>query len=155
MLKLTSGMPQLLTPKIFMPSISLFFSLQSIIMLHLGHSKTKPVLLAAFRDGHRGSHKAALHLLSNIPVPFPTKHLSTSRQKEFSHKGQIPAGAYTVAWQGNEERQIHRRFVGVIASLWLWNSPKSWWMGCKEMWKLRKARHSPCKKDSEPLSLPS
>lgn len=138
MLKLTCGMPQPPTLKIFMPSVSLLFSLQVIIMLHLGHSKTQHRLLEAFRGGCRGSQRAALHLLSNVPLAFPAMEademsqyptglqrsrraaatsLSMSLQKEFSHKSQMAAGAYAAAQRGNGERQIHTRFVGLTASL--------------------------------------
>lgn len=105
---------------------SFFLSPQFIIMLHLGHSKTEHVLPAAFRGGCRGFHKAALHLLSNIPVSFPRMSLSVSLRREDGHKGPLAAGAHKAAWCGNGEREIHMRFAGLATSLQRWNTPKSW-----------------------------
>lgn len=70
---------------------SFFLSPQFIIMLHLGHSKTEHVLPAAFRGGCRGSHKAALHLLSNIPVSFPRMSLCVSPKRRWPQR---PTGSW-------------------------------------------------------------
>lgn len=60
----------------------------------LGAQHDRARVAGGFQGGCRGSHRAALHLLSSSPVPFPWMSLSISLRKEVSHKGQMAAGAY-------------------------------------------------------------
>lgn len=97
-----------------------------------------------FQGGCRGSHKAAPHLPSKIPVFLPgweQDDLIASQDdreellqcpslrhsaKEFSHKGQVAAAAHTGCGGAVEKGILRQSLLNPQPLLQNWRSPKSW-----------------------------
>lgn len=163
MLKLTCGMSQPLALKIFMPSISLLFSLQFIIMLHLGHSMTEHVLLAAFRAAAEGPTEQPCICWAVVPFPSLGCPSPSHSEKKLATKARWQLVLTWLCSVEMEKGKFIRGLLdlqplcrtGIVLRAGKGHARRCGNYRLTPLLKKNKSRHSPRKKCGKPLSFPS